>query len=313
MSSMGDIVLTTPVIRMLKNQKSARIHYLLKRQYASILENNPHIEKLIFWEDCELRELRSEHYDLVIDLHKTLRSLWIKINLGSPITTYNKNWFRTWLFLYLKIDRLRRIHIVERYLDCLKNIDLVNDKNGLELFTGNKYEIRQLAKSRKLVVVNLGGTYLTKRIPSHIIAPLVSGSSDFHVLLGGDDVQVDLEEYDNCLNLIGKTTLAETMSIIEQCDLVVTGDSGLMHIAASFQKPIIVIWGSTGIEFGFWPYFGESSNQTFVSMVNHEIRCNPCSKYGRKKCPKGHMKCLTYLLPQRIAKHVEHFLRPQSM
>ena len=312
-SSMGDIVLTTPVIRILKNNISASIHYLLKEKYASLLRNHPMIDKLFLWEKIEMEDLRNENYDLVIDLQRNLRSLLTVWKLNRKSVTYDKMRIRTWLYTHLRIDLLKNSHVAERYIASLQGLGLSNDDKGLNVYTTEEYNLHKVDNSKPLIGINLGGSFVTKRIPRHVIEPIIQDSRYFFILLGGKDVEELNDVPSNCLSLIGQTTLSESISIIEQCDIIVSGDSGLMHIAAAKQKPIIVVWGSTGEEYGFYPYYGKKSDQQFLSIVNEQIECNPCSKYGRKKCPKGHMNCLNRLNHQLIVNQIEHFLRPHVM
>lgn len=124
-SSIGDIVLTTPVVRNLKQQLSgAEVHYCTKSQFRILLENNPYVDKA-FYLDKSLNnlidELKKENYDYVIDLHNNLRSSIIKWRLGKKSFTFDKLNLKKWLLVNLKVNKLPSLHIVDRYMATVKN------------------------------------------------------------------------------------------------------------------------------------------------------------------------------------------------
>ena len=125
-SSIGDIVLTTPVIRGLKQQvPNAEVHFLTKSAFEPVLKHNPYIDKLhIFSEnpvEC-LKELANEKFDAIIDLHHNQRSFWVKRKLRSTSTfSFRKLNIEKWLLVNFKINRLPALHIVNRYLETVKS------------------------------------------------------------------------------------------------------------------------------------------------------------------------------------------------
>ena len=125
-SSIGDIVLTSPVIRCLKQQlKDVEIHYLTKENFKSVVELNPNIDKLhTFKKDLKpvLNQLKKEKFDYVIDLHKNIRSFRVKLALGCKSYSFKKLNFEKWLLVNFKINHLHKKHIVERYLEKVENL-----------------------------------------------------------------------------------------------------------------------------------------------------------------------------------------------
>ncbi len=311
-SSIGDIVLTTPVIRCLSLQVNAEIHYLTKKNFQSILSSNPYVNKVwtIEKEVTEVQtKLKKENFDYIIDLHKNLRTLRLKTYLQKKSIAFNKLNIEKWLMVNFKINRLPNIHIVDRYLETVKSLDVQNDGKGLDYFIPKKDEVQLLEllkKEQSDFIINnqkvsafvIGAAHATKRLPiekiSSICNKITKEKNHIIILLGGpNDIDRSIEILNNIngkvINLCGKLNLNQSASIIEQVDEVITHDTGLMHIAAAFQKKIISVWGNTIPEFGMYPYV---TKEQFKIIEVTNLSCRPCSKIGHQKCPKGHFKCM---------------------
>src|SRR5437868_7515395 len=134
-SSIGDIVLTTPVIRCLKKQvKGAEVHYALKKSFADTLAHHPYVDKKFFLEDdlsALISELKKEKYDYIIDLHHNQRTFWIKQRLGVTSFSFSKLNLEKWLLVNLKINRLPGVSIVDRYMKTVESFGVKNDGQGL--------------------------------------------------------------------------------------------------------------------------------------------------------------------------------------
>ena len=302
-SSIGDIVLTTPVIRCIKNQvKGSEIHYLTKKQYTSILENNPYIDKL--WQlnhnfKSIIEDLQKEKFDHIIDLHHNLRTFRIKNKLRVNSFSFNKLNIEKWLMVNVKINRLPKVHIVDRYLDTVRLFDVKNDNEGLDYFLSEEDknlppEIISVLK-KEFIVLSIGALHKTKQAPVSKWVEICNKLNIQAVILGGEtDIPeaheiVKLSTNENILDLTGKLSLNKSAYVIKQSKLVITHDTGLMHIASAFKKIIISIWGNTIPEFGMYPYRADKESKMFE--VNG-LDCRPCSKLGFEKCPKGHFRCM---------------------
>lgn len=302
-SSIGDIVLTTPIIRCIKQQvQNVELHYLTKDKFASVIENNPHIDKLHVLKDSlseVVPQLKKENYDYVIDLHHNLRTLKLKLALGKKSFSFNKlNWEKL-LLVNFKINKLPNKHIVDRYFETVRTLGVTNDGKGLDYYFNDKdivnvssYLPTEFQNGYHALVV--GGSYYTKQIPSNKLLEICSKSSKPLVLLGGKEDFETAEKihqaYKNTtINLCGKLNINQSASIIKQAQTVITSDTGLMHIAASYKKDVISLWGNTIPEFGMGPYLAGGNSQ-ILEVKN--LSCRPCSKLGYKKCPKGHFKCM---------------------
>lgn len=308
-SSIGDIVLTTPVIRCLKEQlEGVEIHYLTKTAFASILESNPHIDKLYTIQkdvsEC-LEDLRAENYDHVVDLHNNLRTAIVKRGLKRPTSVLNKINFQKWLKVNFKIDRLPNVHIVERYLKTVENFGVSNDGKGLDYFIPDHdiVDLKSLPADHQNGYIGfvIGAKFATKRMPVKKIISICKSLDRPIVLLGGKEDVINAEEIkrevgNNIYNACGIYNINQSASVVKQAKKIITHDTGLMHIAAAFQKEIISIWGNTIPEFGMYPYStGHGENEAGKIIEIKDLDCRPCSKIGFKKCPKGHFKCMENL------------------
>jgi len=301
-SSIGDIVLTSPVLRAIKNQiKNAEIHYVTKVRYAELLVNNPCIDQLHLLDDKMtplLKALKKEKFNYIIDLHHNFRSGQIKRNLKAKAWSYKKLNIAKWLLVFLKINLMPRVHVVDRYLETLRELNIHNDSPGLDFFIPEKagYDLTRLPGpfSAGYVAVALGGTYYTKRLPNDKVLDICNHIPYPVVLLGGENEFAAGEEIaarstGNILNLCGSLTIHESASLIDKANVVLTNDTGLMHIAAAFRKKILSFWGNTVPEFGMYPYMPAPESK---SLEVTGLKCRPCSKLGYQKCPKGHFRCM---------------------
>jgi ADP-heptose:LPS heptosyltransferase len=304
-SSIGDIVLTTPVLRCLKTQMpEVQIHYCTKRSYKTILEANPYIDQFHFLEESvnELaEELKKEKFDLVLDLHNNLRTRILKFKLNVSSRSFEKLNWEKWLLVNLKIDKMPRLHIVDRYLKTVEHLAVNNDGAGLDYFIpkGQEIDLKTLPKIFKsgYEVYAIGGQHETKKMPLPKMKELLAYITQPLILLGGKEDQENglaLEQYaktelkrNNVLDLCGKQGLNQSASIIQQANKVYTHDTGMMHVAAAFKKEVICIWGNTVPKFGMYPYQTKHQNWEVSNLS-----CRPCSKIGFDKCPKGHFKCM---------------------
>ena len=302
-SSIGDIVLTTPILRCIKKQiKDVELHYITKQNFISVIENNIYVDKFFTIKNSVsevISLLKKENYDYIIDLHHNARTLKLKAALGKKSFSYNKLNWEKFLIVNFKTNKLPQKHIVDRYLETVESIGVKNDNNGLDYFIHKKDEIDipsylpELFRKEYNVLV-VGGSYFTKQIPVNKLNKICSKSTLPLVLLGGKEDAVIAEQVyqlnkNTTINLCGKLNLNQSASIIQKSHKVITSDTGLMHIAAAFKKDIISLWGNTIPEFGMGPYLAGKNSQ-ILEVTN--LSCRPCSKLGYKKCPKGHFKCM---------------------
>ncbi|HQQ97317.1 MAG TPA: glycosyltransferase family 9 protein [Cyclobacteriaceae bacterium] len=315
-SSIGDIVLTTPVVRTIKSQiDQVELHYATKVQYQSLLEANPYIDKLQLlgdsWSEF-INILKQERYDYVIDLHHNLRTLRLKRSLGVRSYSFRKLNWEKWLMVNLKINKLPNIHIVDRYMETVLPLGVKMDALGLDYFIPEKdvVPVGWLPEPFRAsyVVYAIGAQHETKKLPLRRMIELCDRINRPVVLLGGqedrengeaiaaffdrssDGAEVTLKELNKrtrIFNACGKFNINQSASLVKGADFVFSHDTGLMHIAAAFKKEVFSIWGNTIPDFGMYPF-----RTRFTVLENSRLGCRPCSKIGFKKCPKGHFRCM---------------------
>ncbi len=312
-SSIGDIVLTTPVVRCLKLQKEAvEVHYLTKSVFRSILDHNPYIDKVHCMDDglnAAIEELKKEKFDYIIDLHHNLRTLRVKKALNIMSYSFSKLNIRKWLLVNLKINLMPDKSIVDRYFETVKPLGITNDTKGLDYFVPEEVKITNndvpMSHWAGYVACVIGGSYNTKKLPVAQWRKLCEQLPYPVVLLGGPEDREEgrlIAELDpvKVYNACGKFSLNESAELIKFSRIVISNDTGLMHIAAAYKKPLVSLWGNTSPLFGMFPYYGFNNLQDRVAQQsyifeNKELSCHPCSKLGYSKCPKGHFKCMTEL------------------
>ena len=311
---MGDVVLTSPLLRCIKlKHPQCQIHFLVKEKFKEAIETNIYVSCLHVIKDnlSEIIEkLKIENFDCVIDLQKNRKTYFFRKKLNCPSFTFPKLNFKKLLFTKFKINRLPNVHVVDRYFESIKSLNVQNDKKGLEYFINDKnvrFEIKSNFPEKYIAIV-LGATWFTKRVPEKKWVEIISKLKLPVVLLGGHTEALAALEIKKtnaqAIDMCGKTNLQESAFIIKNSQSVITGDTGLMHIAAAFQKNMISIWGNTVPDFGMYPYMPASQNMNHMMQVEN-LKCRPCSKLGYQKCPKKHFKCMNDQDAEKIARLAE--------
>jgi ADP-heptose:LPS heptosyltransferase len=296
-SSIGDIVLTSPVVRNLKKQlPDCTIHYCTKDKFKGIVENNPYVNKVHVLKDsitALVKELKQENFDLIIDLHNNIRTRYLKLALGKKSHTFNKLNFKKWLLVNFKINKMPSIHIVDRYMNTVQPLGIQNDQLGLDYYIPSKDEIETKdlpwTHHSEYLAFAIGAQHATKKLP---VSKMVELCQQVHlpiILLGdindklnGDLIVNQLKGKKIVFNACGLYKLNQSASIIKKATIVISHDTGLMHIASAFKKNIISIWGNTVPEFGMYPYKPTIS----LLKINHCL-ADHAAKLDIKNVRKG--------------------------
>lgn len=319
-SSIGDIVLTTPVVRAIHRQyPESEIHFLTKSAFAGLLQPNPYIHQVHGWDDAQaasiMAHLRSLQFDAVLDLHHNLRSARVRWALRRPSAAFPKANFAKYLLVrgWRKQPNgsLRPIsHVVSRYGETLRLIQASLDAEGLDFFLPETAEIAAahawqhapFLPAQKPIAVCLGATHATKRwLPEYFVETLQQYGQPV-VLLGGKDAVKEAQFISDALhgivpvwNTVAQFDIMTSAALMRACACVLTHDTGFMHIAAAFHLPMVTLWGSTVPALGFAPY-----NTPFQVAEVPNLSCRPCSKIGFDACPKGHFRCMKELSPAMV-------------
>jgi len=327
LSSIGDIILTTPLPRQLRaNFPNAQIDFLIRREYAELLRGNPHLSNLL---EIDLREknalsamkyaIRRTDYDAILDLHGNFRSIWLTRFRGRPpVFSIRKNKFLRHLLVNYKINLYPKFYpkplsVAEKYLRTAAplGVDLRDTRPELflpvEIQHRAKKQWQRLSEQGVAAIIAPGARHFTKRWPPEYFAAIIRKMNEHFgwktVLIGGPEEAETCAEIQQqtdaalAKNLAGRLSLAETLGLIKHARLFISNDSGLMHAAAAFQVPQVAIFGSTTRELGFFPL-----NPRAVVVENRGLSCRPCSHIGRAVCPKKHFKCMRDVTPEAVWK-----------
>ncbi len=303
-SSIGDIVLTSPVVRCIKQQiPNAELHYLTKKAFESIVSNNPYVDKTFTIEksvDEVLQQLKEEQYDFLVDLHNNIRTFSLKRKLKVKNAAFPKLHVPKWLLVNFKVQMKADLHVVDRYFEAVKPLNVQNDGFPCAFFTASEDDTKYLdfsLKGQEYITFAIGAQYATKRLPVHKMIEIVQRLQQPVALLGG---AMDQETGDmicaalpsqQIINTCGKLTLRESAGMVKNAAVLLTHDTGLMHIASAFEIPIVSVWGNTVPAFGMYPYFPRKKDGFSIHEVK-DLPCRPCSKIGFQSCPKKHFKCM---------------------
>ncbi len=314
-SSIGDIVLTTPVVRCLKQQRGEiEVHYLTKEAFRMLVENNPNIDRCHFLGDdfaALVASLRAERFDYIIDLHRNLRTRRVKRALKVPSHSFHKLNVRKWLLTALKINILPSLHIVDRYMKTVEFLQVRNDGRGLDYSINTPVPVDDLPLTHAAgyVGIAIGGALGTKKLPLHKLRELCSLIPQPVVLLGGPEDAatgevIAADDPIKIYNACGKFSLDESADLVRRANILITHDTGLMHIGAALQRPILSVWGNTVPAFGMGPYYGAASSVGTRAFEVKPLWCRPCSKIGYARCPLGNFKCMEKQDLEKIAEAV---------
>ncbi len=309
-SSIGDIVLTSPVVRCLKTQfADAEIHFLTKKRNADLIQANPYIDRLKLYDNSIsdlIAELKTEQYDYIIDLHNNLRSMRVKMALGAKSYNFNKLNFRKYLLTQFGINLMPNRHLVDRAMDTLIPFHIQNDGKGLDYFIPKEFILPQETLPEGFqngyVALVLAGTYPTKKVPAAKYRKVITETNLPFVLLGGKserDLAAEILSWNtgNVIDYTGKLRINQSACLVRDARLVISNDTGLMHIAAAFKKKILSVWGNTTPELGMYPYQPENGSEI---LEVEGLPCRPCSKLGYPECPKRHFRCMNNIQEERI-------------
>lgn len=281
----------------------AEVHFLVKDKFRPVVEHNPYIDKLHVlahsWE-LMIEELKTEGYDYIIDLHHNLKTLRVKKALKVRSFSFYKLNIQKYFLTAFKINILPKLHIVDRYMRTVESFGVKNDGKGLDYFIGEKEQIKRedipASHHAGYIACVIGAALNTKKWPLHKWKEFAAEMKHPLILLGGPEDRQQGDEIAavdpvKVYNACGRFSLNESAGLVQKAKLVITHDTGLMHIAAAFKRPVISIWGNTVPAFGMTPYYGAAMVPGLILQVNN-LWCRPCSKIGYHKCPLGHFKCM---------------------
>ena len=331
LSSIGDIILTSPILRTLRNHfPESQIHFIVKKSFAVLIKNNPALSKIYEvdpetgWQGLRkiAHQVRQEKYDLLIDLHKNYRSIYLRRMSGAKkiLKTRKYSWKRLMLIYFRKNLFTGVQAISQRYLSALLPLGIQETNYRSELFLGTdsipiaqkRFRDHHLERSWVVGICPGAGFWNKRWLSSGFagVAKQLIRNQDARIILFGN--KNDLEKCDEIqksipspvFNWCGQLELEEFAACLSQCSLVISNDSGAMHVASALNRKVVAIFGATSQELGFFP------QSPFARVVeNTNLDCRPCTHVGRNDCPRGHFKCMNDISPEMVIRSVETLLK----
>lgn len=307
-SSIGDIILTTPVLRAIKEKyPNATLDFLVLDRFKDAIKGNPDIDNLLIFQKEKYkglsgifyyyRHLKNKKYDLIIDLHSKIRSIIISNLIKGPVLRYKK---RSWWKAVCVKMRLITYHvddtIVRNYFAPLKKIGIFYSTEKL-YFSFTSKDLAKTARFDNFVVMAPGAANNTKKWPKEYFGALGKKLKKDILLIGGKNEFENLEEIKNiigprCVNLAGRLSLKESGALLSKANFVITNDSGPFHMARGVRAKTFVIFGPTD------PDMFEYSDNAILLFSG--VKCSPCSLHGDSTCPKKHFECMRSLTPEKV-------------
>lgn len=303
-SSLGDILLATPLIRTLKKKyPNLQIDFLLKEEYFDLLKHNPYLNNIYKLKNNEItniQSLKNNNYDFIIDLQNNFRSASIRKKLNGTKFYYEKNNFLKFLLVNFKINLLKNsLYVPERYANSIPGFSL--DEKGLDIYVPDEIK-SSLEPGKKYIAFAPGSRHYTKMWKEEYFIKLgnmLQKENFTVVLLGGESDKIICKRISSAIlgsiNLANDNNLLKLCADLKMCSALVCNDSGLMHVGSALQIPLVTIFGSTVKEFGFTPY--KCNN---ILLENNELKCRPCSHIGKSSCPKKHFLCMNSITPETV-------------
>jgi lipopolysaccharide heptosyltransferase II len=321
-SSIGDIILTTPLIRCLHAEyPGCSIDYLVKKEFSVVLSQNPNIDNLLTFDKkagegelSRVRKLVKENkYTHIFDIQRNIRSILISAGAGASVSGFSKKLLARDLLIRFGINVYKEVKPVYlRYFEAVEKLGVTYDGKGTEVFpsAAEDQKVHEILKQNNLnsgspiLVVAPGAQWENKRWP---VAGFAAAADTFcaqtganTILIGGaGDVEICYEVQNlmktPSLNLAGQLSLMGSASILGKAAMVFTNDTGMLHMAQAMKTPVVGVYGPTTRELGFFP-LPENSR-----VAETEISCRPCTQKGLHACPKKHFRCMNDLKPEVVS------------
>jgi lipopolysaccharide heptosyltransferase II len=321
-SSIGDVILTTPLVRCLRAAyPDSQIDFLVKSEFAIVLSQNSHISNILTFDKKagkgELARVRSQvtntGYTHILDIQKNIRSIYISTGSGAKVSSFSKKLFARNMLIRFNINIYREVKPVYlRYFESVANLGVTYDNRGTEVFPPSSerdkitgiLELNNFLPQFPLLVVAPGAQWENKRWPVEGFAAAADNFCDETgaktILIGGDgDIEICSSVQSlmksAALNLAGKLSLMGSAALLGKASMVFTNDTGMLHMAQAMKAPVVAVYGPTTRELGFFP-IPENSR-----VAETAISCRPCTQKGLHHCPKKHFRCMNDIKSEQVS------------
>ncbi len=329
LSAMGDIVLLTGVLRHWHEEFGMNFIIVTRALFVDLFKNHPAVIEVLPLKEENLKgkayretclELAQKYSDIpLFDMHASTRSRLLSSFWKEAVLRYDKLPFSRRLFLWSKgrfaSEKLLSKNVCQRYASLLseENIHRESLKPQIYLSEQEKENAKKILHDtfsinnntqKKIIAIHPFATHLSKTLPMEswlLLSENISqrfGKSHDILWLGIGDSPANSQGK----SLINKTNLRELCAILHHCDILITGDSGPMHLANAVDCKLLALFGPTCEEWGFYP-IGKN-----VKILQKEFPCRPCSLHGSRPCPKKGA-CLLEITHEYILAEIDEMLR----
>ena len=322
-SSIGDVILTTPLYRAIRaRHPGAHLTVVTKRATAPLLEGNPAIDRVVPLEPGEgisaLAARLGDDYTYGLDLHGSLRSRALRWLVAARWRGYRKRTVARWALIHLKRNWYGAVHpVTERYFEAARDLDVRPDGRPPEVFVPADTDaamadwLTERKIPERFAVLAPGAAHATKRWPVErwsALAKALAADGIGVVAVGGAEDRAPAEAVAAAAGALGasaaaSTTLMQTAALIRRSAVVTSGDTGVMHLATAVNTPVVALFGPTVRPFGFFPYTDRAS------VLERALDCRPCSAHGGEACPLGHHNCIREITVDAVQQSVRGWLR----
>lgn len=318
---MGDVILTTPLLRALRARyPDAALVYLTRPAFAPLVADHPAGVEIMTFDPRQesLRSLagrlRSRHFTHLLDLHGVTRTRLLRFLVPGRWRGYSKRRIARWMLVHTKRDVYGPpVPEAERYFEAARGLDVRPDGGPAQVGIGPDaartaagWMADQALGGRPIVALAPGAAHFTKRWPTaHWEAlgrALVGRGYDVAVLTGSDfrdeGTAIVAAAGGHAAATAGALGLQATAAILRESHVLVSGDTGLMHLATAVGTRVVALFGPTVRQFGFLPY------RSPATVLELALGCRPCSAQGGPVCPLGHHRCLREIPPEAVLEAV---------
>ncbi len=319
-SSLGDIVLTAGVVESLRRRyPDARMTFLTKNQYVPVFDSDSRIYRVVGIDGIEtppeIRDLLGENtYDVVIDLHANLRSLFVVSLLKSPMKLrIQKHAFARRMMIWSRNMYRRRFDTLGQYHSTLSPLGITEQNLPViipdQSAVGKAKELLAAIRepnNRRIIGIAPGAKHATKRWNEISFARLAESliDSGYSVVFIGDSKDTEIvgriqtTMTHNTQSFAGTFDIRDAIGLISQLDFLVCNDSGPMHLAGALGIPFAALFGPTHPDLGFCPGYPNGH------IIHTGLKCSPCSIHGSSPCRMKKRECMDNITPEQVMKIV---------
>lgn len=311
LGAIGDIVLATTVIEAIaKAQPEAQIDFVCKARFAELLKGNPHIKNIYSFDEqgrhkslrgllLFIHELSAKKYSFIIDLQNNPRSRMMALCLNADKKIHwPKDTLRRRMLVWGQGRGKPFKTVIQRYLAAVEKAGVKQPEARPKLYPVADASLK--LPQGEFIVIAPGAHWPTKRWTGYAELIAKFQISKFKIVIVGDESDKTIADEITAtagaeiINLCGHLDLAQLAYVLSKAKLLVTNDTGAMHIAEAAGTPVVAIFGPTVRQFGFAPWRPESK------VIETKLDCRPCALHGSKKCPKGHFNCMKLITAEQV-------------